>query len=96
MPPTKDEVRNFFKKMNFKSNPDEFFNFYESNGWKVGQNPMKNWHSSAENFEIKHSREKPDTEPREQTRYGDFDVHEAFKLALERSYGDMDDDDEDE
>ena len=32
----------------------------------------------------------------EKPRYGDFDVHEAFKLALERSYGaDADDDDED-
>ena len=28
-------------------------------------------------------------------RYGDFDVHEAFRLALERSYGDDADDDED-
>lgn len=31
----------------------------------------------------------------EKPRYGDFDVHEAFKLALERSYGADDDDDED-
>lgn len=32
----------------------------------------------------------------EKPRYGDFDVHEAFKLALERSYGaDSDDDDDD-
>ena len=33
----------------------------------------------------------------EKPRYGDFDVHEAFKLALERSYGaDADDDDDDD
>ncbi len=30
----------------------------------------------------------------EKPRYGDFDVHEAFRLALERSYGANDDDDD--
>jgi len=24
----------------------KFFNYYESNGWRVGKNPMKNWHAS--------------------------------------------------
>ena len=94
-PPTMEQVRNFFKSRNFKSNPDEFFNFYESNGWKVGQNPMKNWHSSAENWESRVNRERnlPKTEDAPH-RYGDFDVHEAFKLALERSYSDIDEEDE--
>ena len=91
--PTRDEVHSFFKKRGFRSNPDEFFNFYESNGWRVGQNPMQNWYSSAENWELRTQKEetaaKPTDEPR---RYGDFDIHEAFKLALERSYGSMDDD----
>ena len=90
--PTREQVRNFFKKQGFTSNPDEFFNFYESNGWKVGQNPMINWYSSAENWEIRANREgkspKTDENP---PRQGDFDIHEAFKLALERSYGNMDD-----
>ena len=27
-----------------------FFNFYESNGWKVGKNPMVNWRSAASNW----------------------------------------------
>lgn len=95
--PTREQVRNFFKKQGFKSNPDEFFNFYESNGWKVGQNPMINWYSSAENWEIRANREgksqKTDENP---PRQGDFDVHEAFRLALERSYGGSDEDDDDE
>ncbi len=94
--PTIDEVRGFFRSREFKSNPDEFFNFYESNGWRVGQNLMQNWHSSAENWEIKANRptnvgkcdEKTQNAPHfEQKRYGDFDIDEAFRLALERSYG---------
>ncbi len=93
--PTREQVRNFFKKRGFKSNPDEFFNFYESNGWRVGQNPMKNWQSSAENWELRVKREtKPQKAEEEPRRYGDFDVHEVFKLALERSYGDLNEEEE--
>lgn len=28
----------------------KFFNYYESNGWKVGKNPMKNWHAALANW----------------------------------------------
>jgi len=28
----------------------KFFNYYESNGWKVGKNPMKNWKAAANNW----------------------------------------------
>jgi uncharacterized protein YdaU (DUF1376 family) len=29
---------------------EKFFNYYESNGWKVGKNPMKNWKAAANNW----------------------------------------------
>jgi hypothetical protein len=29
---------------------EAFFNFYESNGWKVGRNPMKNWKAALANW----------------------------------------------
>lgn len=29
---------------------EKFFNYYESNGWKVGKNPMKNWKAAAANW----------------------------------------------
>jgi hypothetical protein len=29
---------------------DRFFNYYESNGWKVGRNPMKSWQSAMVNW----------------------------------------------
>ena len=95
--PTMDEVRGFFKNRNFKSNPDEFFNFYESNGWMVGKNPMQNWHSSAENWELRTEKEKTSKKEKDEpTRHGNFDVDEAFKLAIERSYGTPDEDEDDE
>ncbi len=93
-PPSLDEVRDYFKNRKFKSNPDEFFNFYESNGWRVGQNPMKNWRASATNWELKSERDAPRGYSRGNgavhERQGDFDVSEAFETALKRSYADTD------
>lgn len=31
-------------------NAERFFNFYESNGWKVGKNPMKDWKATVRNW----------------------------------------------
>ena len=33
-----------------KTEAEKFFNYYESNGWKVGKNPMKNWRAAANNW----------------------------------------------
>ena len=46
--PTIEEAEIYFKeKGSSKIESDKFFYFYESNGWKVGKNPMKNWKSAA-------------------------------------------------
>ncbi len=29
---------------------EKFFHFYESNGWRVGKNPMKSWQSAMQNW----------------------------------------------
>lgn len=106
-PPALDDVKALFARRGFKSDPEEFFNFYESKGWLVGQSPMRNWEASAANWEIKVVRERmngkstatqqvnkaPDIE---KPRAGNFDIHEAFKKALERSYGGYYDDEDEE
>lgn len=33
-----------------KTEAEKFYNYYESNGWKVGKNPMKNWKAAANNW----------------------------------------------
>jgi len=48
IPPTLDMVKSYAEEQ-YRLNKDfaeKFWNYYESNGWKVGKNPMKNWHSS--------------------------------------------------
>ena len=48
VPPTLQEVELYLKeKKIFSVSADTFVSFYESNGWKVGKNPMKNWKAAV-------------------------------------------------
>lgn len=57
--PSLDEVREYCDQRNSPIDPEEFYNWYEANGWKVGKNPMKNWHSAIVTWEKKREKEVP-------------------------------------
>lgn len=46
-PPTADEVRAYCSERGYSVNADRFVAFYESNGWRVGKNPMKDWKAAV-------------------------------------------------
>ncbi len=48
-----DEITQYIHGMGFSVNPNTFFNHYESNGWKVGRNSMKNWKAAVSTWETK-------------------------------------------
>lgn len=41
------EMLNKTDEYNAKIQSQRFFDYYDSNGWRVGKNPMKNWKSAA-------------------------------------------------
>ncbi len=41
--PTLQDITDYQKEIGFKNEASKFLNYYESNGWRVGKNPMKNW-----------------------------------------------------
>ena len=45
-------VGNHWTEGMIRTEAEKFFNYYESNGWRVGKNPMKNWKTSASNWMI--------------------------------------------
>ena len=49
--PTLDEVRQYCAERNRGVDAEKFFNYYESNGWKVGKNSMKNWKAAVHTWE---------------------------------------------
>ena len=80
VPPTVDEVRVYCQERGNKVDPQAFVDFYESNGWMVGKNKMKDWKAAVRGtWERSSKREK---EP-EQKKY------DANKGMLRADYGDM-------
>ena len=41
--PTINEIQAYILEKGYTFDAEAFYAFYESNGWKVGKNPMKNW-----------------------------------------------------
>ena len=51
--PTVEEIAAYCKEKNYNVNAQQFFNYYESNGWKVGRNAMKSWQAAVQNWNIR-------------------------------------------
>lgn len=45
--PTVDEVRAYCAEKGYSIDPERFVDYYTSNGWRVGKNPMRDWKASV-------------------------------------------------
>ena len=52
-PPTVDEVRAYCTERGNSVDPQSFVDFYTSNGWKVGKNPMEDWKAAVRTWETR-------------------------------------------
>lgn len=51
--PTSEEINAYCRERGNTVDPSAFVDFYESNGWKVGRNPMKDWRAAVRTWEKK-------------------------------------------
>lgn len=49
--PTIEEIKSYCKERNNNVNGDKFYDFYESKGWKIGKNSMKDWKACVRTWE---------------------------------------------
>ena len=49
--PTLEEIAEYCRERNNSISPEAFFDFYESKGWKVGNQPMKDWKAAVRTWE---------------------------------------------
>ena len=49
--PTIDDVKAYCQERGNNVDAEKWFNYYESNGWKVGKNPMKDWKAAVRTWE---------------------------------------------
>lgn len=60
--PTIEEIKNYCKERNNNINAETFYNFYESKGWYVGKNKMKDWKACIRTWEQKNKKENKEPE----------------------------------
>lgn len=48
--PTVEEIAAYCKEKNYNVNAQQFFSYYESNGWKIGRSSMKSWQAAVQNW----------------------------------------------
>ena len=53
IPPTIDEIKAYCDERNSSVDPESFYSFYESKGWMIGKNKMKNWKMAISTWERK-------------------------------------------
>ena len=56
--PSIEDVRSYCQERNNGVDPDRWYSYYESNGWRVGRNPMKDWRACVRTWE-RHSQVRP-------------------------------------
>ena len=50
LPPTIEAVRAYCAEKGYAVDPERFVDFYESKGWHVGKNKMKDWKAAVRNW----------------------------------------------
>ena len=49
-PPTLEEVEDYINEKGYNIRASKFIDYYTSNGWKVGKNPMKDWRAAVRSW----------------------------------------------
>lgn len=49
--PSLDEVREYIASQSYSVDAEAFIDFYEAKGWRVGNNPMKDWKAAVRTWE---------------------------------------------
>lgn len=48
--PTIEDLEDYINEKGYQVDAHKFYDYYESNGWKVGKNPMKDWKATIRNW----------------------------------------------
>lgn len=83
--PTLEEVEAYCKERNNVVDAKAFIDFYESKGWMVGKNKMKDWKAAVRTWERREQKPKPgQTKKPQYKQYIQREVSDAERDDLER------------
>lgn len=71
-PPTLQEVTDYVSEKGYNISPERFVDFYESKGWMIGKNKMKDWKAAVKNWSRSQRQEKTTEGRQEKNRFNNF------------------------
>lgn len=89
-PPTRSELYTYILDQGLTLDIDRFLDYYNSNGWMVGRNKMKDWKAAARNWANKDKKDRTEPKP---NKFNNFDQRPSGDLMdeyikqLEARYG---------
>lgn len=96
--PTLDDVKRYCLERKNKIDPEYFIDYYNSNGWKVGKNPMKDWKACVRTWERNslNNKQTMDEQPKYDTNkvfyeegFGTYKLNEYGKRIILAMYEDV-------
>lgn len=78
--PSIKEIESYCKERGNNINAASFYDYYESKGWKVGREPMKDWRAAVRNWERRRTEE---GQPKRQLTYDE--LHPIGDFSNERT-----------
>lgn len=71
-PPTLQEVSDYCQERKNSVNPEKWIAHYQSNGWKVGKNSMKDWKAAVRTWENNSFESKPEATSFNPTKWSKY------------------------
>ena len=82
--PSRTEIEEYISSENLSVDAEAFFNFYESNGWMVGKNRMKDWQATVRTWNSRSKTQNTREKPRVKSKYADYETTEVDYAEWER------------
>ena len=71
LPPTISDVKEYCEKRKNGISPEQFVNFYQSKGWMIGKNKMKDWKAAVRTWEIKNRKNNGNNQTSDNSKFRD-------------------------
>lgn len=71
IPPSISEVKEYCEKRKNGINPEQFVNFYQSKGWMIGKNKMKDWKAAVRTWEIQNRKNNGNNQTTDNSKFRD-------------------------
>lgn len=85
VPPTLEEVKNYCEQRKNGIDPRRFVDFYESKGWMIGKNKMKDWKAAVRSWES--INKKQQKEIQDKNKFNQFEQNKYDFDELEKELG---------